>query len=104
MPVCSGSFTLSRCTIPGAFTSILRVSLEEIGPFRPPLAERVHHPATMAWPIGTSAIRPVRLTTSAAFEVYRAPSVHRRRSPAVYGLTGVMAAELVELPHELMGR
>jgi len=46
MPVCSGSFTLSRCTIPGAFTSILRVSLEEIGPFPVHrLAERVHHPA-----------------------------------------------------------
>ena len=65
MPVCSGSLTLSRCTIPGAFTSTFWVSLEAMGPFPStgwPSAFTTR--PTIAGPTGTSAMRPVRLTTS----------------------------------------
>ena len=64
-PVCIGSCTLLRFTMPGALISILRVCFASMGP-RPSMGlprASTTRPSS-ASPTGTSAIWPVRLTVS----------------------------------------
>ena len=64
-PVCMGSCTLLRFTMPGALISTLRECFESMGP-RPSMG--LPSPSTTrpssASPTGTSAMRPVRFTES----------------------------------------
>ena len=63
MPVCIGSCTLLRSTMPGALISTLRVCFESIGPLPSMGSPRAltTRPSS-ASPTGTSAMRPVRWT------------------------------------------
>ena len=75
MPVCIGSCTDLRAMMPGALTSILRRSVA----FRGPLPSTGRPSALTTRPIsasptGTSAMRPVRLTTSPSRTASKLPS------------------------------
>src|SRR5499427_4829064 len=74
MPVCIGSCTDLRAMMPGAFTSILRVSAALIGPL-----PSIGRPSALttrpisASPTGTCAILPVRLTWSPSLTSSKLP-------------------------------
>ena len=75
MPVCIGSWTVLRAMMPGALTSILRLSVASSGPLPStgwPSAFTTR--PTSASPTGTSAMRPVRLTTSPSRTASKLPS------------------------------
>jgi hypothetical protein len=76
MPVCSACFTGARSTMPGALSSIRRVSAARIGPF-----PSIGCPSALttlpqsSGPTGTSAMRPVRRTSVPSITRYASPKI-----------------------------
>ena len=75
MPVCIGSCTALRMMMPGALTSILRVSVVLIGPLPSMGTPSASTTRPMSpSPTGTCAILPVRLTVSPSRTCSKLPS------------------------------